>query len=106
MNMFRQLLSLLIVCTIYANKDNVENNYLRRVKNIRFEGSWKSFPTPGPKTTKQNPNAKCALQTFGRCNSGDYCKSISYDKYQCTKCPKDKKCTGDGKMGPPRFNKQ
>jgi len=65
------------------------------------DGSWQSFPTPGPKVVKQNPNAKCQLNVFGRCNSGDYCKSVSYDQYRCTKCEKNKKCTGDGRMGPP-----
>ena len=66
-------------------------------------GSWQSFPTPAPKRIqpKQNPGTQCAIQTFGRCKSGQYCKGISYDKYQCTKCPANKKCTGDGKMGPP-----
>ena len=65
-------------------------------------GSWKSFPTPAPKgPPKQNPNVQCAIMTFGRCKSGEYCKGISYDKYQCTKCPAGKKCSGDGKMGPP-----
>jgi hypothetical protein len=59
-----------------------------------------SFPTPGPKAVKQNPNAKCGLNVFGRCNKGNYCKSVSYDQYRCTKCEKNMKCTGDGKMGP------
>jgi hypothetical protein len=80
---------------------SVISDNLRGLSNIKIEGGWNSFPTAGPKIVKQNPNVKCAIQTFGRCESGYYCKSISYDKYQCTKCPKDKKCTGDGKLGPP-----
>ena len=68
------------------------------------DGSWQSFPTPGPKPVarpKQNPNAKCGLRIFGRCDAGSYCRSVSYDKYACTKCKSGQKCTGDGMMGPP-----
>lgn len=65
------------------------------------DGSWKSFPTAAPKVVRKNPNTICQLMQFGRCSSGEYCKSVSFDKYKCTKCLKGNKCTGDGKMGPP-----
>uniref|UniRef100_A0A6C0H3B0 Uncharacterized protein n=1 Tax=viral metagenome TaxID=1070528 RepID=A0A6C0H3B0_9ZZZZ len=87
-----------ILCSIIYAK---EGRNLRGVNTVTLAGGWQSFPTPAPRTVKQNPNVKCAIQTFGRCNSGEYCKSISYDKYRCTSCPKNKRCTGDGKMGPP-----
>ncbi len=93
---------LFVLTLVGAKNEKNEGKYLRKISNnMNLEG-WKSFPTPGPKKVKSNPNAKCTLQTFGRCNPGEYCKGIGYDKYQCTTCPRDKKCTGDGKMGPPR----
>lgn len=79
-------------------RHNRRNSF--RGSNKLPDGSWQSFPTPGPKPVKSNPNVKCQIQTFGRCNVGEYCKGISYDKYQCTKCLKNMVCTGDGRMGP------
>lgn len=97
-----------IYATVLATSTEKENllqskkHFFFRGSNKLFpDGSWQSFPTPGPKNVKSNPNAKCQLQSFGRCESGMYCKGISYDKYQCTKCSKGMVCTGDGKMSPP-----
>lgn len=99
MYLIGQIFFIFISALAVSTKETPKNN-LRTIP-ISKDGSWQSFPTSGPKPVKSNPNVKCSIQTFGRCNSGEYCKSISYDKYQCTKCPKNNTCTGDGKNRPP-----
>ena len=102
MNVIKWLFILFTSSLAIENEEVLKHNRRNvfRGSNKLPDGSWQSFPTPGPKPVKLNPNTKCQLQVFGRCNSGEYCKSISYDKYQCTKCIKNMVCSGDGKMGP------
>jgi len=93
--LFRSLLIFALTLVCAKNEIN-ERNYLRKISNNMNLEIWKSSPTPAPapKPVKSNPNSKCTLQSFGSCNSNEYCKLISNNMYHCTLCPQNKKCTG------------